>query len=290
MCGRPGGAIRPGGMVLCKCMLGIALGVFAIPFLRPWHCLCPHLFPVRGGTAATGTPRIGGGCMRDMCGAGVGRWSGRVVVLVLAGVIAAGCSYVKQDDFNQELADIRAEMRAADQGVEERLNQRVDGVEARVEELEEALRGLAAEFAATVDRLEDAIRFNAPVHFAFDDATVRSQDRPLLDRFAEVVQAYYPDAFITVEGFTDSAGDPAYNMRLGQRRADSVREYLVNQGLAEDRSRAVSYGETRERQIVPGAVGPGDGGWQNRRVAMVIDFQGETRPGVVASSGDREER
>ena len=228
--------------------------------------------------------------MREERGVGIGRWSGRVIMLVLAGVIATGCSYVKQDDFNQEISDIRAEMRAADQQVEERLGQRIDGVEDRVQELEEALRGLAEEFAATVDRMEDAIRFNAPVHFAFDDATVRSQDRPLLDRFADVVQTYYPDGFITVEGFTDSSGDPAYNMRLGQRRADAVREYLVDRGLPQDRSRAVSYGETQERQIVPGAVGPGDGGWQNRRVAMVIDFQGESRPGVVASAEDREER
>lgn len=217
-------------------------------------------------------------------GVRIGRWSIRATALMLAGVVISGCSYVKQDDFNQELADIRAEMRAADREVEDRLNQRVDGVEARLVEMEEALRGLAAEFAATVDRLEDAIRFNAPVHFAFDDATIRSQDRPLLDRFAEVVQTYYPDAFVTVEGFTDSAGDPAYNKQLGQRRADAVREYLMGQGLPGDRSRAVSYGETRERQIVPGAVGPGDGGWQNRRVAMVIDFQGEARPGTVAAA------
>ena len=222
--------------------------------------------------------------MGQESGVGIKRWGGRVVTLVLAGMVVSACSYVKQDDFNQELADIRAEMRAADREVEDRLNQRVDGVEARLAEMEEALQGLAAEFAATVDRLEDAIRFNAPVHFAFDDATIRSQDRPLLDRFAEVVQAYYPDAFITVEGFTDSAGDPAYNLRLGQRRADAVREYLIGRGLPGDRSRAVSYGESRDRQVAPGAVGPGDGGWQNRRVAMVIDFRGEVRSGVTAAA------
>ena len=94
----------------------------------------------------------------------------------------------------------------------------------------------------------------------------------MLDRFATVVKEYYPGAVITVEGFTDPAGTAAYNRRLGQRRADTVKEYLASaEGLETSQLKAVSYGEARDRQVVPGAKGPGDAGLENRRVALVID-------------------
>lgn len=94
----------------------------------------------------------------------------------------------------------------------------------------------------------------------------------MLDRFASVVKEYYPGALVTVEGFTDPAGSAAYNLRLGQQRADAVREYLaVAGGLETAELKAVSYGESRNRQVVPGAKGPGDVALENRRVALVID-------------------
>jgi len=211
----------------------------------------------------------------------------RGVALASALLIVTGCGYAKQDDVQRDLADLRADMRsemeAGDRAVEERLGSRIDNVDLRIDQMETALRDLRDEFQVTVERLENAIRFNAPVHFAFDDATVRPQDRPVLDRFAETVRAYYPNASITVEGFTDSAGSAAYNERLGLRRAESVMEYLVTNGLSSEQLRAVSYGQSRERQIVPGAAGPGEGGWQNRRVAMVIDFNPEGQAPRVAS-------
>jgi peptidoglycan-associated lipoprotein len=95
----------------------------------------------------------------------------------------------------------------------------------------------------------------------------------VLDRFASVVREHYPDAVVTVEGFADPAGSAAYNRRLGQRRGESVRQYLTSDGqLGAERIRVVSYGEARERQVVPGAQGPN--GLPNRRVALVIDYAG----------------
>ena len=77
---------------------------------------------------------------------------------------------------------------------------------------------------------------------------------------------------MTVEGFTDPAGSAAYNQRLGQRRADAVKEYLATAGgFTSETLKAVSYGEVKKRQVVPGAKGPGDDGIENRRVALVID-------------------
>jgi outer membrane protein OmpA-like peptidoglycan-associated protein len=217
--------------------------------------------------------------------------------IALGGVllVASSCAHVKQDQLDRELnrvqSELREEIREGDAAVEQRLGDRISDLEmrmdARLATLERDLNALRDEFNVTVERLETAIRFNAPVHFAFDDDQVRPEDRLVLERFAEVVQNYYSNAVITVEGFTDSSGDPAYNLALGQRRAESVKAFLAQRGLPENRMRAVSYGEAQERQIVPGVYGPGTQGWQNRRVAMVVDFQGDLDPSrVVATSND----
>lgn len=98
----------------------------------------------------------------------------------------------------------------------------------------------------------------------------------MLDRFAGVVKEFYPQALITVEGFADPIGSASYNLRLGKRRAEAVQQHLVGTGaLQSDRVRTVSYGEARDRQVVPGAGGPGTKGTENRRVALVIDYSGE---------------
>ncbi len=89
----------------------------------------------------------------------------------------------------------------------------------------------------------------------------------MLERLAAVMTEHYPDSLITVEGFTDSAGPVAYNLVLGKARADAVRTFLVERGsLRGDRVRTVSYGEAEDRQVNPGACGPGENGMTNRRV------------------------
>jgi len=212
-----------------------------------------------------------------------------LVALGLLVLLVPGCARVTMDQLDSELAQIRQEMREGDEAVEARVgavDRRVDDVESRMAALEDDLARLREEYRVTVERLEAALRFNAPVHFAFDDATIRPEDREVLDQFATAVRAHYQDAIITVEGFTDPAGSAAYNRRLGERRARAVKEYLVTQGLREGQLRIVSYGQDQERQIVPGAQGPGQEGWQNRRVSMVIDFEASAAPPRVAYPGE----
>jgi peptidoglycan-associated lipoprotein len=110
------------------------------------------------------------------------------------------------------------------------------------------------------------------VHFEFAKSELREEARPVLDRFTTVVKDYYPGALVTVEGFTDPAGSKAYNKRLGKKRAEAVKEYLASAGGFDGTQlKAVSYGEARDRQVVPDAKGPGDEGVENRRVVLVID-------------------
>lgn len=138
----------------------------------------------------------------------------------------------------------------------------------------------------TVERMETALRFHVPVYFGFDRADLDEDARVVLDRFGEVAGEYYPEALITVEGFTDPSGSTAYNQRLGLRRAEAVRHHLVERsGLFEGQVRAVSYGEDDRRLVLPGQSGPGTAGWQNRRVTMVIDHQGAGPTPLVSEDG-----
>jgi peptidoglycan-associated lipoprotein len=204
--------------------------------------------------------------------------SGAVVALAML----TGCGYAKRDDVDAQMEQIRQEMQTADEGVENRLGTRVDGVEGRVETLEQRVQQLQQElqtmrndFSAQIESMRDMLSFNVPVNFDHDSADLRSQDHAVLQKFASVVQEYYPNAVVTVEGFTDPSGSAAYNLRLGQSRAESVKAFLVQEGLTDGTVKVVSYGEARERQVVPGAQGPGEEGLQNRRVSLVIDYSGD---------------
>jgi peptidoglycan-associated lipoprotein len=195
-----------------------------------------------------------------------------------AGVMLAlgGCAArVKRDEFTGEVARLREEMQAGDRQVGARVdstNLAVADHTRRLAALEQELQAFRSEYNVSMEKVNDMLTFDVPVHFEFASGTLRETDRPVLDKFASVVKRYYPGALVTVEGFTDPAGSAAFNRRLGQRRADAVKEYLATAGgFTSETLKAVSYGEARNRQVVPGAKGPGDAGVENRRVALVID-------------------
>jgi len=171
--------------------------------------------------------------------------------------LSACNTYVKRAEYDTTIQ----ELRMADQ----RLQSQIDALKA---DLDVRFR----DYDARITQLGARLWVDMTAHFEFDDATVRDRDRPALDEFARVIGEHHPGVLITVEGFADPAGSATYNQRLGQRRADAVRDYLIGQGLSPQQVRAVSYGEADNRQIAPGAWGPD--GEANRRVALVVDFSG----------------
>lgn len=208
--------------------------------------------------------------------------------LALAAAGLMGCAAkVTRKDFDAEVARLRDQMQTGDQALATRIDSngtRVADHDRRLAALEQDLQQFHKDYNVSIERMKGAIKFDVPVHFDFAKADVRDSDRAVLDRFASVVKEYYADALVTVEGFTDPAGSTRYNQRLGQRRADAVRGYLsTTAGLSPDKLRAVSYGEARPRQVVPGAKGPGDRGLENRRVALVVDYAGGAG-GAVATT------
>jgi len=84
------------------------------------------------------------------------------------------------------------------------------------------------------------------VHFDFDRYSLRPEATRLLD---EVVRALQDNAdlHIEIEGHTCNIGTAEYNLALGERRANAVRDYLTSRGISGDRLRAVSYGEERPK-------------------------------------------
>lgn len=102
--------------------------------------------------------------------------------------------------------------------------------------------------------------------FDFDKTEVRSEFLPRLQHAAEVLKKNPQITRVIIAGHTDNIGTPEYNLDLGRRRAQSVRNILVGSGVARDRLEIQSYGETRP-------IGPNDtaeGRARNRRVEIHI--------------------
>jgi OOP family OmpA-OmpF porin len=103
------------------------------------------------------------------------------------------------------------------------------------------------------------------VEFATASATLTTGSRPILDAVAEDLKLH-PLVRVELQGHTDSRGADAYNLDLSQRRADSVRDYLIAQGVAGTRLVAMGYGETQP--IADNATATGRA--ENRRVVMKV--------------------
>ena len=208
----------------------------------------------------------------------------RAAALTFAG-ITTGCAHVGQDQFDSEVAALRAEMELTTSNSNGRTEARLAQLEARLDGLARGLSQLEREFDVTVQRLETSVRFDMPVYFAFDKANLRPEDLPVLDRFAGVVGEYYPDALLTIEGFTDPSGSATYNLALGKRRAEAVQRYLLkSEKFSPEHVRAVSYGEDSSRLVAPGQGGP-EAGWENRRVVLVIEHVGYESGTPIAVGG-----
>jgi peptidoglycan-associated lipoprotein len=82
------------------------------------------------------------------------------------------------------------------------------------------------------------------VHFEYDRYQLRDEDRSILQRQAAWLQKY-PQVRITIEGHCDERGTREYNLALGARRANAVKEYLVSLGVSSGRTDTISYGKER---------------------------------------------
>ncbi|WP_020209299.1 peptidoglycan-associated lipoprotein Pal [Gilvimarinus chinensis] len=100
------------------------------------------------------------------------------------------------------------------------------------------------------------------IYFDFDQAVLQPDARTLLMAHAEQLRG--SNASVRLEGHADERGSREYNMALGERRANAVRDFLVLQGVNRSNLEVISYGEER-----PLSLGSGESSWsKNRRVEI----------------------
>ena len=104
------------------------------------------------------------------------------------------------------------------------------------------------------------------VFFGYDSSDLDSDSLELLqDQVAWLKQN--SDVSVTIEGHCDERGTREYNLALGEKRAQAVKNYLIGLGINPDRVSTISYGKER-----PAVVGSNDGAWaQNRRSVTLVN-------------------
>lgn len=130
---------------------------------------------------------------------------------------------------------------------------------------EEQARQAEALRQAEIADMAKAAFVNEDVHFAFDSFLLDVEAERVLEQKAAWLQGN-ADASVQIEGHCDERGTSAYNLALGERRANAVQQYLTVLGIDPDRLSTISYGE--EQPLDPGHD---EVAWsRNRRAHFVI--------------------
>jgi len=140
------------------------------------------------------------------------------------------------------------------------------------EEADRAARQRTADSLAALGRTTDAVRtlLATMTHFDFDKSNIRSEDASILDQKIGILQTNAA-VHIRIAGHCDERGSDEYNLALGNRRATSAKQYLVNHGIDAGRIETQSYG--KERPLDPGHT---EEAWaKNRRDEFEITGGGD---------------
>jgi peptidoglycan-associated lipoprotein len=105
------------------------------------------------------------------------------------------------------------------------------------------------------------------IYFDYDKAAIRADQRASLQADAKAIQAQPDLGVITLQGNCDERGTEEYNLALGERRAASVKRYLIDLGVPSSRLKTVSFGESK-----PAVAGHDESAWKwNRRVDFGVN-------------------
>lgn len=146
----------------------------------------------------------------------------------------------------------------------------IQGMNLAVKGGTENVAGLLRDLNAEVRGKQVRIALSADVLFDFDKADLKPEARPSLEKVVAVLKSY-PKANASIEGHTDSKGDDKYNLKLSERRAESVRKFLSAQGAT---LRMSTRGWGEKKPVAPNAKPDGrddpDGRQKNRRVEITV--------------------
>ena len=186
------------------------------------------------------------------------------LVVLAAAVVSAACGPKPAPAPPSPNADsIAAAERARQEAQDEAERQR-----RAEEERARRERDSAAERARSTEELRNVIA--SMINFDYDRADIRSGDARSLDYKVAILLAN-PNVRLRISGHCDERGSDEYNLALGNRRANSAKQYLTSHGIDGGRIETVSFGEER-----PMAQGHDEASWaQNRRAEFEIIAGGD---------------
>jgi len=183
-----------------------------------------------------------------------------MILICCVGLIMTGCpkkTVVKEEPSvkKEEATKAEAERMAKEREVRER-------EEAAKKELE---KSLVAKKEPGIEGVVFESSLLKDIHFDFDKYDIRSGDSAILKDNAVLLKKY-PNVKIQIEGHCDERGTVEYNLALGERRANSTKNYLVSLGISPNRISTISYGEEK-----PLDLGHNEEAWaKNRRAHTII--------------------
>jgi len=136
-------------------------------------------------------------------------------------------------------------------------------IAAYMDRQERDLQAVAAQSnALSISRSQDVLEatFKSDILFDFDSALIKPGGYAELNRVADVLNQY-PQTIIRIEGHTDKSGSEEYNQRLSERRANAVKNALIQRNVMPERIQALGFGESMPISSDPAS---------NRRVNIVI--------------------
>lgn len=135
----------------------------------------------------------------------------------------------------------------------------------KMDKQEQELRAIEGVEVTRPSEGEISVRLTNDILFDVDSATLRGASRSTLQELANNFEQY-PDNLLIVEGHTDSTGSDSHNQRLSERRAASVADYLIEQGVRASKITVFGFGEARPKSSNDSP----DGRQMNRRVEIHI--------------------
>ena len=179
-----------------------------------------------------------------------------VTILILCiGLIMTGCpkkTVVKEEPSIKKEEAVKAERGPISREKESKAKEGLE--KSLVAKKEPGIEGVVFESSLIKD-----------IHFDFDKFDIRPGDAAILKGNAELLKKY-PNVKIQIEGHCDERGTVEYNLALGERRANSSKNYLISLGLSAGRISTISYG--KERPLDPGH---NEEAWtKNRRAHTII--------------------
>lgn len=209
-----------------------------------------------------------------------------LLIAVLAAALLAGQGCVTKKLFRQNAEQTDTRVEGVESGVEanqrrigdlktetdEKLS-RLEGETAQAREVGERAMGraeAATEIAQRAERgrlLWSVTLTDDSVRFTFGEASIPESAATVLDDLAAKIKAYGKAVYVEIEGHTDSTGDAAYNLALGEKRALAVRNYLASSGnIPLHAMNTISMGESQA--VADNSTSEGRS--QNRRVVVRV--------------------